>query len=136
MSTSQWTMSSPYQGNGPFKFPRPHRVSTSSDNDHAIDDSLSPQTPNHPTFSPRQNGFPRDEKWQSRRAYPNGFPGGPSQGSTRRIRQKSLSEALRTINTRRGSVSENAHEIAEALKAPVSYTLIVRFYSINALNFY
>ena len=43
----------------------------------------------------------------------------------RRARQKSLSEALRTIHERRGSVTENAHELAEALKAPVSLKLIV-----------
>jgi hypothetical protein len=41
-------------------------------------------------------------------------------------RQKSLSDAIRTIRTRRGSVSQNAHEIADALKAPVSPRLIVR----------
>ena len=42
-------------------------------------------------------------------------------------RQKSLSDALRTIRTRRGSVSANAHEIADALKAPISIKLIVRY---------
>jgi solute carrier family 35 protein E1 len=40
-------------------------------------------------------------------------------------RQKSISEAIRTIRTRRASVSANAHEIADALKAPVSPRLIV-----------
>ncbi len=40
-------------------------------------------------------------------------------------RQKSLSEAFKTIRTRRASVSANAHEIADALKAPVSVKLIV-----------
>lgn len=40
-------------------------------------------------------------------------------------RQKSLSDAIRTIRTRKGSVSANAQEIAEALKAPVSIKLIV-----------
>jgi solute carrier family 35 protein E1 len=38
---------------------------------------------------------------------------------------KSISEAITTIRTRNVSVSANAHEIAEALKAPVSYRLIV-----------
>jgi solute carrier family 35, member E1 len=47
--------------------------------------------------------------------------GGASYG-----RQKSLSDAFRTIRTRRASVGANAHEIAEALKAPVSPKLIVR----------
>ncbi|GAW15845.1 hypothetical protein ANO14919_052670 [Xylariales sp. No.14919] len=40
-------------------------------------------------------------------------------------RQKSIGEAFRTIRERRGSVSQNAHEIADALRAPVSAKLIV-----------
>lgn len=40
-------------------------------------------------------------------------------------RQKSLSEAFRTIRTRRASVTENASELAEALKAPLSVRLVV-----------
>jgi len=43
----------------------------------------------------------------------------------RRTRQKSLSEALKTIKDRRGSVSDNAHEVVEALKAPVSPKLVI-----------
>lgn len=39
--------------------------------------------------------------------------------------RKSVSEALNKFRARQGSVSENAHELAEALKAPVSYKLIV-----------
>lgn len=44
---------------------------------------------------------------------------------TRHGRQKSLSDAFHNIRTRRGSVSANAHELADALKAPVSPKLIV-----------
>jgi solute carrier family 35 protein E1 len=40
-------------------------------------------------------------------------------------RQKSLGDAFRTIRSRNGSVSQNAVEIADALKAPVSPKLIV-----------
>ncbi|KAF4980069.1 hypothetical protein FZEAL_3850 [Fusarium zealandicum] len=40
-------------------------------------------------------------------------------------RQKSLTDAIRTIRARNGSVSQNAHEIADALKAPVSPRLII-----------
>lgn len=40
-------------------------------------------------------------------------------------RQKSIGEAIRTIRTRKGSVSANAHEIADSLKAPVSVKLVV-----------
>lgn len=48
----------------------------------------------------------------------------PSRGHGR---QKSISEAFRTIRDRRGSVGQNAHEIADALRAPVSAKLIVCF---------
>ena len=39
--------------------------------------------------------------------------------------RRSVSEAIHRIRTRDGSVSENAHELAVALKAPVSWKLIV-----------
>ncbi|KAI1471311.1 TPT-domain-containing protein [Daldinia caldariorum] len=39
-------------------------------------------------------------------------------------RQKSISEAFRTIRDRSGSVSQNAHELADALRAPISPKLI------------
>ena len=51
--------------------------------------------------------------------------GRASNGGRPHGRQKSLSDAFRTIRTRRASVSANAQEIAEALKAPVSPKLIV-----------
>lgn len=41
--------------------------------------------------------------------------------------RKSISEAITTIRARNGSMSANAHELAEALRAPVSYRLIVCF---------
>ncbi|TGJ87248.1 hypothetical protein E0Z10_g1550 [Xylaria hypoxylon] len=52
-------------------------------------------------------------------------------------RQKSISEAFRTIRDRGGSVSRNAHEIADALKAPVSGRLIglcIMWYMSSALT--
>lgn len=49
----------------------------------------------------------------------------PQSHSKGHRRQKSLSDAIRTIRTRNGSMSQNAHEIADALKAPVSAKLIV-----------
>lgn len=74
------------------------------------------------------------ERWQARKdAAMNGgvgagvwSQGGSYSGATRHGRQKSLSEAIRTVRTRKGSVTQNAHEIAEALKAPVSAQLVVR----------
>jgi solute carrier family 35, member E1 len=67
-------------------------------------------------WQPRKDGGVGGSLWLNGRA----SAGGRSHG-----RQKSLSDALRTIRTRRGSVSANAQEIAEALKAPVSPKLIV-----------
>ena len=54
----------------------------------------------------------------------NGHANGTARGHGR---QKSLSDAIKTIRSRKGSVSANAQEIAEALKAPVSIKLVVRY---------
>lgn len=60
------------------------------------------------------------ERWQSHPDFRSS-----REPSLKHGQQKSLSEALRTIRGRRGSVSANAHELAHALKAPVSPRLIV-----------
>ena len=79
-----------------------------------------------PNNYPRTNGIQYSERWQARKEnYPmwsNGHVHGPA---GRHGRQQSLSDAIKNIRTRKGSVTVNAHEIAEALKAPVSYQLIV-----------
>jgi solute carrier family 35, member E1 len=69
-------------------------------------------------WQPRKEGGAGGSPWMNGRASSGGRPHG---------RQKSLSDAFRTIRTRRASVSANAQEIAEALKAPVSPKLIVCF---------
>lgn len=73
------------------------------------------------------NGAIRNERWHPRKE--NHLAWGDGQvniaGSRGHGRQKSLSDAFRTIRNRRASVSENAHEIAEALKAPVSVKIVV-----------
>ena len=75
---------------------------------------------------PNHNGNLHNDRWQYKKdhhiAWSNGHVKGPTRGHGR---QPSLSEAIRTIRTRKGSVSANAQEIAEALKAPVSIKLIV-----------
>ncbi|KAK7514897.1 triose-phosphate transporter family-domain-containing protein [Phyllosticta citriasiana] len=80
--------------------------------------SPSPIKPGEGAFPPGDRWYPRKE---SGARWGNGNAVG---GTTRHGRQKSLSEALRTIRTRRASVSANAHEIADALRAPVSVKLI------------
>ncbi|KAI9883843.1 MAG: hypothetical protein M1823_004372 [Watsoniomyces obsoletus] len=68
---------------------------------------------------PNDRWLPRNDTYPYRSTY-------DAHGSTTRHgRQKSLSEAFKTIKERRGSVSANAHELADALKAPVSPRLIV-----------
>lgn len=65
-----------------------------------------------------------NERWTPRKD-PSWGNGSMRKGVTRHGRQKSLSEAIRTIRGRHGSMSQNAQELAEALKAPVSPRLIV-----------
>jgi solute carrier family 35 protein E1 len=67
-----------------------------------------------PRFQPPFN-------WQARRSS-RAPPGGARRGHGR---QRSLSEAIQVIRGRNGSMSQNAAEIADALKAPVSPRLVV-----------
>ncbi|KAG9251763.1 triose-phosphate transporter family-domain-containing protein [Emericellopsis atlantica] len=55
----------------------------------------------------------------------SGWSPSGSPGVGRHNRQKSLQDAFRTIRTRNGSVSQNAHELADALRAPLSPKLII-----------
>lgn len=67
---------------------------------------------------------PVEYKWPSRRASQRLATARPSNQIGHRPR-RSVSDALAKFRNRQGSVSENAQELAEALKAPVSYKLIV-----------
>jgi len=65
-----------------------------------------------------------ESKWPVRKSSQRGRD--PRQTGIYGHRQKrSVSEAIHRFRTRQGSVSENAQELAEALKAPISYRLIV-----------
>lgn len=86
-----------------------------------------------PSPAPLHNGLPpglhSSERWPARKSqewssWANGSANS-SASKERHGRQKSLSEAIRTVRTRKASISENAHEIAESLKAPVSVRLVV-----------
>ncbi len=81
------------------------------------------------TSSPaKTNGVLHSERWQTRKdnhlAWGDGHlnVAGPRQNG----RHRSISDAFRNIRTRKASVSESAHEIAEALKAPISLQILVR----------
>lgn len=90
------------------------------------DTVLSPTSPRVTNFAlPPPTSTTDEQRW-----YPAPNRNRPSNTSswppnTKRGRQKSLSEAIKTIKDRRGSVVENAVEVAEALKAPVSPKLVV-----------
>ncbi|KAK5072728.1 hypothetical protein LTR64_004800 [Lithohypha guttulata] len=74
-------------------------------------------------------------KWPSRRAS-NRLPTIRPGPHTHRPR-RSVSDALARFRNRQGSVSENAQELAEALKAPVSWKLIglcITWYMTSALT--
>ncbi|PIA99460.1 putative transporter [Cercospora beticola] len=88
-----------------------------------------------PSPKPLPNGLPAglhsSERWPAKKANTNLWNGWEphGQGATgkaRHGRQKSLSEAINAVRTRgRGaSITDNAHEIAESLKAPISFKLV------------
>lgn len=86
-----------------------------------------------PSPKPLQNGLPlglhSSERWPFKKQ--GGMDGGRTGAqsdaprATRHGRQKSLSEAIHTVRMRKMSVSESTAEIAESLKAPISYRLVV-----------
>lgn len=76
--------------------------------------------------TPRPNGVLRSERWQTRKD--DHLAWGDSHLSIvgpRQHRLRSISDAFRNIRIRKASVSENANEIAEALKAPISLNILV-----------
>jgi solute carrier family 35 protein E1 len=108
-----------------FKFPafQPDLMPMPEEDDYGHSSSRTAS----PSHMAQTNGstVPAD-RWQPRKESRFGYANGAAPGpSTRHGRQKSLSEAIRTVRTRKGSVSQNVHEIADALKAPLSPTLIV-----------
>ena len=66
-----------------------------------------------------------NSSWANGRAGGGSHAGGGGAGGGKHGRQKSLSEAIRTVRGRRASVAENAAEIADSLKAPVSFKLVM-----------
>ena len=114
-----------------LKFPDFSKESSNYSEDEAVTDGAGPL--------PNLERLRSNEHWQARRAAGlNGdiwSNGSAYTGGTRHGRQKSLSEAIRTVRTRRGSVSQNAHEIAGALKAPVSLKLVVRTSSVAPIAY-
>lgn len=125
----RWSSSS----TGKEKFPDFDR-STSGDYLATIDGSSS-RTP-----SPaKTNGILHSERWQPRKDHHLVWDNGQINVTPpRHNRQRSLSDAFKTIRSRKASVGENAREVAEALKAPVSVKIVVsrpfRFPCISRTN--
>ena len=71
------------------------------------------------------NGISYSDQWQARKNSDSQWAQDQSYTGRGNNRQKSLSDAFRTVRTRKASVSANIHEISDALKAPVSPRLIV-----------
>lgn len=112
----------------------------SNHRDHSVDsrDTTTEKFPDFVEFSSfvTSNSFGASLAPPPQEARLNGYQnGGPalsgvnwgvtSQPARGHGRKTSINEAIHNIRTRNGSVSQNAHEIADALRAPVSPTLIV-----------
>lgn len=110
--------------NGTFKFPD---LSHDAFDEDTFEEGSRDGTP-QPLPMGLPHGLHSSERWPARRASNannwNSWTNGTS-GKTRHGRQKSLSEAIQTVRGRKASISENAHVIADSLKAPVSWKLII-----------
>ncbi|PVH94718.1 ER to Golgi transport protein-like protein [Periconia macrospinosa] len=111
-----------------FKFPafQPDLLPTYEEEEQPFGISSSrTNSPNH-AAQPNGHALPSDTRWQPRRDRKWSQGHGQTNGSAHpHGRQKSISEAFRTIRTRKASVSQNAAEIADALRAPVSTKLVM-----------
>ncbi|KAL9620275.1 MAG: hypothetical protein Q9160_005174 [Pyrenula sp. 1 TL-2023] len=76
-----------------------------------------------------------NDRWPPRRSSRESRE--PRSNPYRHKSRRSVSEAFENLRARRGSVSANAHELADALKAPVSYRLValcIIWYMTSALT--
>ncbi|KAK5122755.1 hypothetical protein LTR85_003670 [Meristemomyces frigidus] len=120
--------SSSNQANGKFKFPDVSQEHMDGPFDEEELDDIS----RGPSPRPLPNGLPpglhSSERWPARHTSRNQYWGSWANGSAGAMkhgRQKSLTEAITTVRTRKASISESAHEIADSLKAPVSPRLVL-----------
>lgn len=74
-------------------------------------------------FLPSTIKYAGESLWQPRKS--RAYSRGPQPAERSHRPRKSISEALGSFRTRGTSVSVNAQELAESLKAPISYKLIV-----------
>lgn len=99
--------------------------------DH-VDAALTGDGPTDPGLVKSPTGFSIGGATQADQRQPRpkresvAFPSRASSAGRVHGRQQSFSDAWRRIRNRNGSVGEHAHDIADALRAPVSPKLIVR----------
>ncbi|KAK4889721.1 hypothetical protein LTR27_011522 [Elasticomyces elasticus] len=119
---------------GNFKFPRfsaDFQQEAYDFHEEALEDIS--EIPRDRTPKPLDHALPNalhsSERWPGRKSSRaqqwSALSNGAAGGGMRHGRQKSLSEAIKTVRTRKMSISETAHEVADSLKAPVSMRLVV-----------
>lgn len=94
-----------------------------------------PQSPATHTSPPIR--YIANDLWEPRKTGP--FLRGPVNGPFRNSKhkpRKSISDAISNIRTRNTSMSANVQELGQALRAPVSYRLIVRWPTLNIISEY
>jgi hypothetical protein len=94
-------------------------------------DDLRPEERFRPVFSPQEASFSplgdslSGKNWPPRKSSVTGWENRNGGGLHKHRAKRSVSEVFDNLRQRRGSISANTQELAEALKAPVSYKLIV-----------
>lgn len=106
------------------------RASAENERFPSFDEATPPTFGLLPVSESPAEAKPVEYKWPSRRGSQRLLQN-RNPGAFGHRPRRSLSDAINRFRTRQGSVSENAQEIAEALKAPISYKLIV---SVNILQ--
>ncbi|KAK2749209.1 suppressor of loss of ypt1 [Myotisia sp. PD_48] len=99
-----------------------------------FDDESANNTKDDNGHQPTSIKYSLETLWQPRR---NGTASRPPLPQYKKRSRKSISEAIGSFRTRGTSVSENAHHLAEALKAPISYRLVglcILWYMTSALT--
>ena len=110
--------------------PQQHPMEQAGEKFPSFDD-VRPEEKFRPVFSPQESSFSpagdqlSGKNWPPRRSSVTGWENRNSGGLHKHRAKRSVSEVFDNLRQKRGSISANTQELAEALKAPVSYKLIV-----------
>jgi solute carrier family 35, member E1 len=115
----------------------PHRPSPSRQSMDNAKEQFPPYEDLRPDFKPNTviNSSPSTTSspvgpWPARRSSPSGRDTKKLGGLHRHRPKRSVGEAFDNFRQRRGSISANTQDLAEALRAPISYKLIVSLFII------